>query len=509
MESSGTTDQPSGHSRYSDGHIFDMVLIGGGIMSATLGAMMAKLEPNWSITLFERMSVLAGESSHPWNNAGTGHSGLCELNYMPDPSDGDKAAEIARAFHLSRQFWSALVREGRLTDPATFVNHTPHMDVVFGKEDVEYLRQRFDTLRTNPLFSAMEYSDDPAQIARWAPLLVEGREGNTPIAATRYEAGTDVDFAELTKALIASTAEVGFETNLDHEVTKLRKGTDGVWTLTVRNRNTHRSASVRSRFVFVGAGGYALKLLQKAKVAEVEGYGVFPFGAQFFRTDNKFVVDQHEAKVYGQAELGAPPMSVPHLDKRVVGGDASLLFGPYATFSTRLLKHGRLTDLFTTVKIRNVKVLLAVGLQNLSLVKYLVGQLVATRKKKFKELQRFYPTAQSSDWYLIQAGQRAQLIKPGEGRTGVLMFGTELVTSADGSIAGLLGASPGASTAPTIMTDLLSRCFPDRYARWLPTLELLMPSLSSRVDLDQKSVNENFAATAEALQLNSQVTDLA
>lgn len=509
MESNGTTNQPSGRNHSNDGHVYDMVLIGGGIMSATLAAMMAKLQPNWSIALFERMSVLAGESSNPWNNAGTGHSGLCELNYMPDPSDGDKAAEIARAFHLSRQFWAALVREGSLTDPSTFVSHTPHMDVVFGREDVDYLRQRFETLRTNPLFSAMEFSDNPAQIAQWAPLLMDGRAEDVPIAATRYEAGTDVDFAELTKALIASTAEVGFETNIDHEVTKLRKGADGVWTLTVRNQHTRRKSSVRSRFVFVGAGGYALKLLQKAKVAEVDGYGVFPFGAQFFRTDNKLVVDQHEAKVYSQAELGAPPMSVPHLDKRIVGGEASLLFGPYATFSTRLLKHGRLTDLFTTVKLRNIKVLLAVGLQNMSLVKYLVGQLVATRKSKFKELQRFYPSAQSSDWYLIQAGQRAQLIKPGEGRTGVLMFGTELVTSADGSIAGLLGASPGASTAPTIMIDLLARCFPERYAEWLPTLESLTPSLTAPVDLDQESVDQNLAATAEALQLNPRAADVA
>ncbi|MFC1473981.1 malate dehydrogenase (quinone) [Rhodococcus qingshengii] len=485
------------------GSVRDAVLIGGGIMSATLGAMIAKLQPTWSVALYERMDELAGESSNPWNNAGTGHSGLCELNYMPDPKDATKAAEIARAFHLSRQFWASLAKSGDLPDPGMFVSPTPHMDVVFGARDVEYLRQRFETLREHPLFSAMEYSEDPVRIAEWAPLLIGGREGDEPIAATRYQEGTDVDFAELTRQLVGSMSAVGFEINLGYEVTKLRKGDDGIWTLTIRDSRNRRTSRVRSRFVFVGAGGYALKLLQKAKVPEVRGYGVFPFGAQFFRTDNPEVVRNHESKVYSQAEFGAPPMSVPHLDKRMVDGQPSLLFGPYATFSTRLLKHGRLIDLFTTVKAGNIKVLIAVGLQNLTLVKYLIGQLVATRKAKFKELQRFYPAANPDDWYLIQAGQRAQLIKPGVDQTGVLMFGTELVCSSDGSIAGLLGASPGASTAPTIMLDLLSRCFPDQYPSWFATLSALAPALSSPVGGDQSSVDTNIAETANVLGLHA------
>ncbi|WP_067821181.1 malate dehydrogenase (quinone) [Nocardia inohanensis] len=450
--------------------VLDVALIGGGIMSATLGAMLARLQPDWSVALFERLGELAAESSDPWNNAGTGHSGYCELNYMPDPEDAGKAAEIARQFRLSRQFWASLADTG-------FVSAAPHMDVVFGERDVTYLRARFKTLRSLPAFEAMEYTEDPERIAQWAPLLMDGREPGEPMAATRFEGGTDVDFGALTRSLVDVMTETGARIQLEQEVVKLRRDADGVWTLTVRNRITKRRRTVRARFVFVGAGGYALKLLQKARVPEVRGYAVLPFGAQFLRTDNPDVVARHGAKVYSQAALGAPPMSVPHLDKRVVEGGEYLLFGPYATFSTRLLKRGRLIDLFTTIRLRNIAVLLAAGLQNLSLVVYLLGQLLATRRRKFAELQRFYPSADPSDWTLIQAGQRAQVVKPHPGKVGELTFGTELVTAADGSIAGLLGASPGASTAPAIMAGLLPRCFPDRYRDWEPALRDLMAAL--------------------------------
>lgn len=456
--------------------VLDVALIGGGIMSATLGAMLARLQPDWSTALFERLDHLAAESSDPWNNAGTGHSGFCELNYMPDPGDPAKAAEIARQFRLSREFWNTLGDQN-------FVTTTPHLDVVFGARDVDYLRARYKTMTALPAFDAMEYTEGPEQIAQWAPLLMDGREPGEPMAATRFEGGTDVDFGALTRLLVDGMKTAGAQVHLGHEVIKLRKEA-GVWSLTVRDRTTKRRHTVRARFVFVGAGGYALKLLQRAGIPEVDGYAVFPFGAQFLRTDNPDVVARHQAKVYSQAALGAPPMSVPHLDKRLVDGTESLLFGPYATFSTRLLKHGRLIDLFTTIRLRNIAVLLAVGLQNLSLVGYLLSQLVATRRRKFAELQRFYPSADPADWTLIQAGQRAQVVKPHPGKVGELTFGTELVTAADGSIAGLLGASPGASTAPAIMADLLGRCFPARYPEWEPALRGLMPTLApSNVEL--------------------------
>ena len=154
------------------------------------------------------------------------------------------------------------------------------------------------------------------------------------------------------------------------------------------------------------------------------------------------------------------------------------MFGPYATFSTRLLKHGRLRDLFTTIRPSNLAILLSVGAQNLSLVRYLVGQLLATRRKKFAELQKFYPDAKPADWYPISAGQRAQLIKPMSRISGELMFGTEIVTGADGTIAGLLGASPGASVAPSAMIEVLERCFAEDRGTWAPRLQELLPGTS-------------------------------
>ncbi|WP_278265672.1 malate dehydrogenase (quinone) [Nocardia sp. AG03] len=454
--------------------VLDAVLIGGGIMSATLGALLSTLAPDWSIALFERLGEPGAESSHPWHNAGTGHSGLCELNYMPDPTDGTRAAAIAAQFALSRRFWSALAHRDVL-DPEHFLTATPHVTVVFGERDIAYLRQRHATLRVLPEFAGLDYTEDRAVIAEWAPLLVRGRAEDEPMAATRHTAGTDVDFGALTRALLSSVTDAGNAVRLRREITGLRREADGLWTVRGRDLDSGRRFTVRTRFVFVGAGGYALRLLQRAKLPEVRGYGVFPLGAQFLRTDNPAVVAEHRAKVYSQADLGAPPMSVPHLDRREVDGSGALLFGPYATFSTRLLRYGKLTDLFTTLRPHNIVPLAAAGLRNLSLVRYLVGQLLASPRRKFAQLQRFYPTADPADWELVQAGQRAQLVKPDPRHGGVLEFGTELVTGADGTIAGLLGASPGASIAPAIMRELLDRCFPRRRHEWAPLLAHLLP----------------------------------
>lgn len=449
--------------------LYDAILIGGGIMSATLGAMLTRLQPDWNIALFERLDRLAGESSASWNNAGTGHSGYCELNYMPDATDPTRADEIAREFAVSRRFWDGLVETGDLD--ASFVNRTAHMDVVFGDRDVQYLRDRFTTLQHCPAFAGMQYTEDPETIAGWAPLVMEGRDPHARIAATRYDDGTDIDFGALTKSLVKIMRRNGSGIHLEHEITSLSRTVDGIWRVVGRDRHRRRFA-VRARFVFVGAGGHTLPLLQKARLPEVRGYAVFPIGAQFLRTDSADVVARHDAKVYGQAASGAPPMSVPHLDMRIVDGRSTLLFGPYATFSTRLLRYGKLSGLFATIRIGNIATLVGAGLRNVSLVRYLVGQLLAGRRRKFAQLRRFYPAARPADWHLVDAGQRAQLIKPDARGLGVLTFGTELVTGSEGTIAGLLGASPGASTAPSIMVDLLQRCFPDLWPTWEPILAL-------------------------------------
>jgi malate dehydrogenase (quinone) len=482
-----------------DGRDADVILIGGGIMSATLGSMLAILEPDWRIVLLERATGLATESSGPWNNAGTGHSGFCELNYMPDPEDGRKASTIARQFHVCRQWWGYLTARG-LLDPDAFVHATPHMDVVFGRRDIDYLRERFETLTCDPLFDRMEYSDDPATIGRWAPLLIEGRTPGEPMAATRHAGGTDVDFGSLTEGLTRIVADAGGEVLFEHEVRSLRRSPGGAWV--VGGSSGSGTFELRGRHVFVGAGGMALRLLQRARLPEVRGYAVLPVGAAFLRCSEPDVVTRHEAKVYGQAAIGAPPMSVPHLDRRFIEGTEHLLFGPYATFSTKLLKHGRLSDVFTTLRWHNLLVIVAALVQNLSLVRYLVGELAARPRKKFAKLQRFYPNADIRQWELVPAGQRAQLVTPDRRRVGVLHQGTELVVGGDGTIAGLLGASPGASTAVPIMLELLERCFPDRWhTSWSATMTEAMPACGA-ADRDATAVAESVASTGSVLGLD-------
>lgn len=480
----------------------DIVLIGAGIMSATLASMLTILDPSLKVAVLERADKLSPESSDPWNNAGTGHSGYCELNYMPDPDDGRKAEDISRQFHLTRQWWSFLVSEG-LLDPSGFIHGTPHLDIVFGEKDVQYLRSRYRTLSSRPFFEEMEYTEDPVVITQWAPLMMEGRDTSESVAATRYLRGTDVDFGALTVQLMSIVTGQGGVVRMNAEVTKVFRRRDGRWVVTATDTSNGRQLKVAATQVFAGAGGFALRMLQKAGIPEVHGYGVLPVGAAFYRCDDPGVVDQHAGKVYGQAPVGAPPMSVPHLDKRVVDGHGYLMFGPYATFSTRLLKSGRLTDFFTTVTPRNLPVLVAAGVQNLPLVRFLISELVASPSRKFAQLRKFCPQADPSQWELMTAGQRAQLVAPVKKRIGELRQGTELVVSRDGTISGLLGASPGASTAVPIMLDLLQRCFPRKWAEsWEERLGTAIPDMA-RNEWTSEDVRRSFTATEELLGLSS------
>ncbi|MBA0046938.1 malate:quinone oxidoreductase [Mycobacteroides sp. LB1] len=478
----------------------DVVLIGGGIMSATLGSMLSILAPEWRIVLLERADALATESSDPWNNAGTGHTGFCELNYMPDPADGAKPTAIARQFHLSRQWWSYLA-DNALLDPDAYIHSAAHMAVVFGRDDVDYLRRRYETLSADPMFTGMQFTEDPTTIDQWAPLVMRGRVPGEPIAATHHPDGTDIDFGALTRGLTRIITDRGGHVHLGHEVRALNRTGNGSWIVT--GRNCDGDYMIRGRTVFVGAGGQALRLLQRARLPEVRGYAVLPVGAAFLRCEDPIVAGQHRTKVYGQAPVGAPPMSVPHLDKRIVEGLPYLMFGPYATFSTRLLKHGRWTEFFTTVRWHNVHVIAAALIQNLALIRYLIAQLAAGSRQRLAQLRRYYPDANPGDWELIPAGQRAQLITPDPRRVGVLQQGTELVVGADDTIAGLLGASPGASTAVPIMLNLLQRCFPDQWrTSWQTTMIKAIPSIGD-VDWDTAAVSDSVRATARSLHLET------
>ncbi len=476
-------------------------------MSATLGTLLKDLQPDLKIAVLERLSDVAQESSNAWNNAGTGHAALCELNYMPEGKDGSldpaKAVAINEQFQQSRQLWASLVAEGVLDEPSTFINATPHMTFVRGEKDVAYLRKRYEVLKEQPLFAGIEYSEDSRVINQWAPLLMQKRlKKDEPFAATRVPAGTDVDFGSLTRQLFANLGEKGVEVATNHDVKKLKKQKDGSWEVSYRHVIGGTPGSINAKFVFVGAGGWALKLLQRSGIPEIKGYGVFPIGGQWLKTSNPDIVSKHRAKVYSQASVGAPPMSVPHLDTRVVDGEAALLFGPFATFSPKFLKNGSMLDIVTQVRPHNIFPMLKVAVDNPSLIKYLVSELLKTHAKKVDSLREFMPTAKDEDWELLDAGQRAQVMKRDKAKGGVLQFGTEVVTSADHSIAGLLGASPGASTAVSIMLGLIKECFPERMGEWEPRLRDLIPSYGETLNTRPEMARKELDATAHALAIN-------
>lgn len=458
----------------------DVALVGAGIMSVTLATLIKELEPTWKIAVIEKLDSVARESSYGWNNAGTGHSALCELNYTPEQPDGsvsiDKAVQINQQFQMSRQFWTWLVENGGIPDPSAFIRKSPHISLVFGEKNVKYLRARFEALKDHPLFSSMELSEDPSEIGTWAPLLIDGRLKKEPIAATRVIEGTDVDFGALTELLSQRLRDAGVDFQFEKKITGLQKRPEG-WKLAIRDEVGGTPSSLSADFVFIGAGGAALPLLQKSGIPEIKGYGGFPVSGEWLKCDNPEVVSRHTAKVYGMAELGAPPMSVPHLDARTVEGQRSLLFGPYAGFKPKFLKNGSWLDLFASLRWHNLLPMISVGMRELGLLRYLVSEVFASRGARLEALYRFYPDANPEDWVPEVAGQRVQVIKPDPQKIGVLQFGTEVVASADGSIAGLLGASPGASTAVAIMLEVLEKCFPSRFTGWQSTLQQIIPGI--------------------------------
>jgi malate dehydrogenase (quinone) len=483
----------------------DVVLIGGGIMSATLGAIIHRLEPSWRIRVYERLGSVAEESSNPWNNAGTGHSALCELNYTPELPDGRvdiaKAVNVNEQFQVSRQFWSYLVEQGALAEPTSFINPTPHISFVWGDDNVRYMESRYEAMKDHPLFHGLQYSDDASQIRKWAPALIPGRKKSQSIAATYSPEGSDVDFGSLTRQLLDGLEQDGVEFEPNHVVKGLKKRKD-FWEILVKNEVGQSKQRIAAKFVFVGAGGGALQLLQKSGIPEIRGYGGFPVSGEFLRTDDPEVVQKHSAKVYGKASVGAPPMSVPHLDTRIVDGNASLMFGPYAGFSPKFLKTGSWLDLFKSIRPHNIGPLLSVAFSNLDLIKYLVSQLTASRRTKFESLREFMPAAEPKNWHKIIAGQRVQVIQPNGKGGGTLQFGTEVITAADGSISGLLGASPGASTAVPIMLSLLQKCFPSEWSRWEPAVKVMVPTYGKKLGDDPELAAATLQRTAKVLGLH-------
>ncbi|MGB4072837.1 malate:quinone oxidoreductase [Pseudomonas sp.] len=487
----------------------DVLLIGGGIMSASLGTYLNELEPGWSIDIYERLDQVASESSNPWNNAGTGHSAFCELNYTPELADGSidisKAVAINESFEISKQFWAYQVERKVLNNPPSFINNVPHMSFVWGDDNVAFLKKRHAALQASSLFRGMQYSEDPEQIKQWVPLVMQGREPGQKLAATRVSIGTDVNFGEITRQLFSSLSQQdNVSLNLQHEVRDIQRSDDNSWNVVVADlANGGAEKTINAKFVFIGAGGAALKLLQQSGISEAEGYAGFPVGGSFLATSNPEIVAQHLAKVYGKASVGSPPMSVPHLDTRVIDGKKVLLFGPFATFSTKFLKNGSLLDMFSALTTDNLLPMTHAGLDNLSLSTYLMGQLMLSQEDRMDSLREYFPQAKSEDWQLVQAGQRVQVIKKDAEHGGVLQFGTEVVSSADGSIAALLGASPGASTAAPIMLSVLEKTFKDKMQspQWQAKLKEIIPSYGQKLNDDLALTNQTRAWSSERLQL--------
>ena len=486
----------------------DVLLIGGGIMSATLGTWLQELEPDWSITMVEQMSSVAEESSNGWNNAGTGHAALMELNYTPQTANGiniDKAVDINESFQISRQFWAHQVTRGILKKPKSFINSVPHMSFVWGEDNVNFLRARYAALQQSELFRGIRYSEDHQQIKEWAPLVMEGRDPQQKVAATRSEVGTDVNYGEITRQLIAGLqTHDNFSLQLGTVVRRFKRNADKSWSVTLADANNrHQKRVIRAKFIFIGAGGAALTLLQETGIPQAKEYAGFPVGGQFLVCENPEVVTHHLAKVYGQAEVGAPPMSVPHLDARFLDGKRVVLFGPFATFSTKFLKNGSFFDLLSTTTTDNVLPMTHVGLDNFDLVKYLISQVMLSDDDRFAALKEYYPGARKEDWKLIQAGQRVQIIKKDAEKGGILKLGTEVVVDQQKTLSALLGASPGASTAAPITLNVLKQMFPEQFhsAEWQRRIHDIVPSYGQKLNGNIALTQQVWDDTAAALQL--------
>lgn len=489
----------------------DVILIGTGIMSATLGVFLKELQPEITIEIYERLDKPAQESSSAWNNAGTGHSAFCELNYTPQNSDGTidakKAIKIAEQFEVTRQFWSYLVENGKLTNPESFIHSIPHLSFVWGKENVVHLRKRHESLTKNPLFSQMEFSADLEVLKNWMPLVMKNRSEAEPVAGTKMTFGTDVDFGELTKKMLEYlTKQKGVSIHYNHEVRRIKQKEDKAWRLKIKDLTTDEKIKSKAKFVFIGAGGASLLLLQEANIDEAEGYGGFPVGGQWLKCKNEEIIQKHQAKVYGKASVGAPPMSVPHLDTRIINGKKELLFGPFAGFSTKFLKNGSYLDLLDSIELDNIKPMLYAGWNNFPLTKYLIEQVMQSDEKRIEALQDYFPNAKMEDWELLDAGQRVQVIKKDEEEGGTLEFGTEIITSTDGTLACLLGASPGASTAVSAMIEVLNRCFNEEMNNelWQEKLKNMIPSFGLHLNDNQQLLNEIRTKTTKILQLTNE-----
>ncbi|PVW14668.1 malate dehydrogenase (quinone) [Marixanthomonas spongiae] len=468
---------------------YDLICVGGGIMSANLALIAKILKPELNVLILEKLDKVAQESSAAWNNAGTGHSALCELNYTPENKDGDidisKAIAICNQFEISKQFWSYLVNNGHIKAPQSFIHNVPHHSWVTGKANAEYLEKRYKTMKEHFMFESIEFTKDQEIMKQWFPLIMQNRNNDEVMAASRIERGTEVNFGVLTKKLFSILeTDYGTPVQCNEEVLDIDPDEGVEWSVKVKNTETGKVQHLDAEHVFIGAGGGSLLLLEKVEIEEKDGYGGFPVSGQWLACKNQEVINQHHAKVYSKAGLGDPPMSTPHLDTRYIDGKRELLFGPFAGFSPKFLKEGSKLDLFKSVNLKNIPSMLGGFWHNLSLTKYLIKQLAMSFDDRMDDLREFVKNAKNEDWEVVVAGQRVQIIKRDEYEGGKLEFGTEVVSSKDGRITCLLGASPGASTAVKIMLDVMNKAFPEviNSNKGKKLLQQMAPTWNTQVD---------------------------
>jgi malate dehydrogenase (quinone) len=479
----------------------DVAVVGAGIMSATLTTMLTELQPALRIVVFESQGGAALESSDAWNNAGTGHAANCEVNETPELSSGtidiSKALAVNGAFDLSRQFWSYLVRNGAIASARSFIHPVPHMSFVRGADRVAFLDKRYAALVAHHCFEGMEFTQDWRKLREWIPLVIEGRDSREPVAATRMIIGADVNYGALTRSLfryLEGTEK--FAIHYGHRVTGIRREPGGRWRIEAKDASG-TTRDVSAKFVFIGAGGGALPLLQRSGLPESRGYAGFPISFLWLRCDDPGLNERHDAKVYGMVAPGSPSLSVPHLDTRIVEGQRSLMFGPYAGFSTKFLKYGSRLDLFRSLRPDTLGPLLAVARDN-------VGQVLQSSRHRFAALREFFPNANPADWRPEAAGQRVQIIKRDPQQGGIPEFGTEVVAAADKSLVALLGASPGASTAVSIMISVLERCFAEELnSGWAVKLKQIIPSYGEALSDNAELLRRVRADTAAVLGLRN------
>ncbi|WP_404362730.1 malate:quinone oxidoreductase [Marinobacter sp.] len=436
----------------------NVIIIGAGIMGTTFATLAKEMAPDLDITILERLDGPGEGNSSAFWNAGTGHEANCELNYTPVDEEVisvEKALKIHAQFNVAKQFWAHLVKKGAVKEPETFINQTRHCTIV-SESAIEELKLRFSEMSAHHFFEQMRYSEDFDEIKSWIPYVMEERPRHEKMAATLVETGTDVNFGALTEQMAEhAVRDLGVSIKYGTHVKRVHRSPTGRWV--IEADTSGEPVQYKADVLFVGAGGGAFPLLKKSHLPFRRRFAGFPVGGRFLQAPvSKEEADHYRAKTYGKAKVGAPPMSVPHLDLRVVNGRHYLLFGPFASFKPRLERGRGFFDYLASIRPHDIPGLLNVALEHFPLVKYLVSETFKGEKSMFEELDSFAPgLSKRFDWKPIQAGQRVQIIKDGD-----LQMGTEILVSSDKTYGTLLGASPGASVSPEVMLRCLEQLLP-------------------------------------------------